>query len=210
MTPAPDERAEALTILYTHQLHGDLARLPRLFTRLRERRAAANGRVLVFDLGESCAPDVWHCEITGGRSTLVALDGMGCDAARLDALVMPGAREKMGEFVQLALVDPLTPFLSGDICAFTAPYRGTPLDGLSLMVLLDVVEETVISEGLLCLAAVEGGSIGQVQLLREGNDWRIEAVDVYPSDDALPDPTIAGVVDFIVSEARYTQQRRGR
>lgn len=206
MTP----ETPALTLLYTHQLHGELALLPRLFTRLRERRAAARGRVLVFDLGESCAPDVWHCEVTGGRSTLVALDGMGYDAARLDALVMHGAREKMGEFVQLALVDPVTPFVTGDLCAFTDFYPEQQATAITLKIRLDADETTQVNGGLLTLMSVPGGTIGEVRLLHGEGGWHIEEQASFISSDALPDPTIAGVVDFITSEARYTQTRRAR
>ena len=89
-----------LTILYTHDLRGDLDALPRLYSFLRQLKAhyaseevvqvcaldpaQPPGRILLLDLGESCAPEVWHCQVSGGRSTLVVLDGMGYDAARVD------------------------------------------------------------------------------------------------------------------------------
>ncbi len=91
-----------LSILYTANIRGDLALLPRLYTFLKSLQAdlrqfapedesevmlcAVQPRpvqTLLLDLGDSCAPDVWHCAATGGRSTLIALDAMGYHAANV-------------------------------------------------------------------------------------------------------------------------------
>ena len=107
-----------LTILYTHRLRGDLEALPRLYSFLRQLQAHYSedvprvcaddpappaGSVLRLDLGESCDPQIWHCSASSGRSTLVLLDGMGFDAARVDNALPTHA--KMGDSVRLALVD---------------------------------------------------------------------------------------------------------
>lgn len=201
----------SLTLLYTHHLRGDLAILPRLYTRLRQLRTRAvenGGRVLVFDLGESCAPEVWHCGVTGGRSMLVALDGMGYDAARLDPSVMQDARQKMGEFVRLVLVDEHTPYRADDVQAFI----GTPQpdSDASLFIALDVEEQAALQARTLTLSPLSAGQIGEVTLQQNGDTpWVLTTMQVHPFNPALPpDPTIAGVIDFIESEARYAGRKR--
>jgi hypothetical protein len=83
----------ALTVLYTARLRGEIERLPWLYTFLRDLRARAEGAaVLLLDLGDSCAPGVWHCEVTGGRSMWVALDGMGYHAANVNEVLTPALR----------------------------------------------------------------------------------------------------------------------
>ncbi|MFN8448184.1 MAG: hypothetical protein U0521_06250 [Anaerolineae bacterium] len=117
-----------LTILYTHRLRGDLETLPKLYGFLRQLQAHYSeapalvcaddpaspvGSVLRLDLGESCDPAVWHCAVSGGRSTLVVLDGMGFDAARVDNAA--AIRAQMGDSVRLALVDGENPFRVEDV-----------------------------------------------------------------------------------------------
>jgi len=75
--------APSLTLLYTANLAGQLALLPRLFTLIRQVRAAANGPLALIDLGGSCASDSWECAATEGRAALVVFDTMGYAAARL-------------------------------------------------------------------------------------------------------------------------------
>ena len=112
-----------LTILYTHRLRGNLDALPKLYSFMRQLQAhyseaparvcaddpaPPGGSVFRLDLGESCNSEVWHCDVTSGRSTLVVLDGMGFDAARVcDAA---GIRAKMGGSVRLTLVDEKNPY----------------------------------------------------------------------------------------------------
>src|SRR5690606_1109253 len=99
----------------------DLPLLPRMYSFIKPLRAhyseesetlcegdpaPANplGKVLLLQLGDSCSPDVWHCEVTGGRSTLAVLDGMGYDAADVHGVRADDAREKLGDMLRLALV----------------------------------------------------------------------------------------------------------
>jgi hypothetical protein len=98
----------ALTVFYTHRLRGNLALLPRLFTFLRQLRGehAAGMRALLIDLGESCAPDVFPCDVTGGRSTLIALDAMGYDAANVSKELAEAERVKLANnFLHMILID---------------------------------------------------------------------------------------------------------
>ena len=109
-----------LTVFYTCDLRGDLDALPRMQTFLRQLKALygedavrvcaddpapPGGRFLLLDIGGSCAPDVWHCDASGGRSMPVALDGMGYHAINVSGFFAPDAREKIGGSIQIALVD---------------------------------------------------------------------------------------------------------
>jgi hypothetical protein len=52
---------------------------------------------------------------------------------------------------------------------------------------------------------VDGDQVGRVRL-RAG---ALEGAEVFDLPDSTePDPTIAGVVDFVLSEARHAQKRR--
>ena len=99
MTTAP------LTVLYTHNLRGDLDLLPRLYTLLQRLRSAAPGPCVLVDLGASCVPDVWPCNVTGGRSTLFVLDAMNYQAARVSDVLSPESLEQLAPQTMMALVD---------------------------------------------------------------------------------------------------------
>ncbi len=212
-----------LTILYTHGLRGDLDVLPRLYNFLRQLKAhyreevvqvcaddpaAAAGRVLLLDLGESCAPEVWHCEISGGRSTLVLLDGMGYDAAAVSDAA--GKRDRMGEGVRLALVDEATPFVSEEVVISTDTGKGGLLtNAYSLQIVLTPAEETRLDGERLALARLDSAQrVGVAQLAQIVGRWTLTAHEIHELPRRiLPDPTIAASVEFVVSEARYAQKR---
>ena len=195
----------ALTVLYTHHLRGNLDRLPRLFTFLRELRARAEGApLLLVDLGASCSPDVWHCAVTSGRSALFALDGMGYHATNVSGVLDAELRHKMVNLTQMALVDADHPF------AFSAAVQvaaaGSGVAHIPCTVSLYPAPETTWDGRLLRLAAIEGGQVGRARL----HDGALEGCEVFDLPaSAAPDPTIAGMVDFILGEARYTQKRQG-
>lgn len=214
-----------LTILYTHGLRGDLALLPRLYTQLKRLRHEPNGHLLLLDSGDSCSPDAWHCAVTGGRSMIIALDGMGYDLARAD--LPPDARAKLGDAVRIAVVDSAHSWERDGIRATAAP--GSPADA-RLEIDLSAASVTALRQHTLTLAAVKAGQVGRVRLRladmvsftasdkgKPGVELPMEtlpkllAAEVIDLPDGTPpDPTIAGVVDFIVAEARYADQRRTR
>ncbi|MBI1258823.1 MAG: hypothetical protein GC204_15240 [Chloroflexi bacterium] len=214
-----------LTVLYTHNLRGDLDALPRLYAFLRQLKAyyaseevvqlcaldpaQPPGSTLLLDLGDNCAPDVWHCQVSGGRSTLVVLDGMGYDAARVDDAA--GKVEKMGGGVRLALVDDTHPFAFEDVL-ITAEERRGDLPGrpYSLQIMLSSAENTHLDGARLSLAALDGSQqIGAAQLTKGIGGWALIAHEIHELPRrTLPDPTITAAVEFVVSEARYAQKRR--
>ncbi len=122
---------EPLTILYTANLRGDLERLPRLHTFLRQlknQRPADEPdvmlcavepvarRILLLDAGNACALDTWHCAATGGRSALIVLDAMGYQAANVAGFLTAEGRARLdANYLGIALVDEAHPWQSGDV-----------------------------------------------------------------------------------------------
>lgn len=191
-----------LTILYTYNLRGNLEVLPRLHTFIGALRRQERGRVVLLDLGHSCAPEVWHCAITGGRSMLVALDGMGYDAANASDAASD-AREKLGGNVRLTLVDPAHDWWDGEICATLR--KETRQQNRGVTIWMAPVETTQIRDGALELRPVSGLQVGLARLI-DGALTASDILDLPPR--TAPDPTIAGIVDFILSEARLAQKKR--
>jgi len=123
-----------LTILYTGGLRGDLQLLPRLYTFIRT--WGMGGRPVphyLFDLGDACAPEVWHCAATGGRSALIALDALGCHAARVTGDLAADARPKLAaNFLGVALVEPGRPWQHGPVCAAAGADESVPGAALTI------------------------------------------------------------------------------
>ncbi|MFN8560461.1 MAG: hypothetical protein U0703_02235 [Anaerolineae bacterium] len=227
-----------LTILYTHRRRGDLEALPKLHNFLRQLQAHYSeapalvcaddpaspvGSVLRLDLGESCDPAVWHCAVSGGRSTLVVLDGMGFDAARVDNAA--AIRAQMGDSVRLALVDGENPYRVDDVeiaaddltplrsaqSPLSTPWRGgSGGEVFRLQIILSPAERTHLDGDRLYLAGLAGGEqVGVAQLTRIIDRWALVTHEIHELPRrALPDPTIAASVEFVLSEARYAQKRR--
>ena len=179
-----------LTILYTHNLRGDLDRLPRIYNVLRSLKG--EGRTLLVDLGESCDPDVWHCTATDGRSVLIALDGMGFHAANITGVLSAESREKLSEQVSLELLAENTPFVD---------------ESSGITINLSAQEKTTFADGVLSLQHIQTAQIGEAILTDDPLSLHSATVhDVPPTTPK--DPTIAGVVDFILGEARFFQKRQ--
>ena len=109
-----------LHILYTSNLHGNLDLLPRTQTFLRYLKSLPidesdvmlcavqpqTPRFFLLDLGNACAPDIWHCTATAGRSTLIALDAMGYHAANVTDALTPESRIRLRDnLLGMALID---------------------------------------------------------------------------------------------------------
>lgn len=219
----------SLTVLYTGNLRGDLALLPRMYSFIKQLRAhyseeavtlceddpaPANptGKVLLLDLGNSCTPDVWHCAVTGGRSTLVVLDSMGYAAANVSDFLASDAREKLGDMMRIALVDDRHPAEIEDIIYTVDQRRGgkrTAPTPYRISIMLHPSNTTNFEHNTLTLAPVEAGQIGVARLCTKKTPYELEEHTVFDLPrQAQPDPTIAGMVDFVLSEAKYAQKRR--
>ncbi|MDZ4764033.1 MAG: hypothetical protein SGI73_05725 [Chloroflexota bacterium] len=249
---------ERLTILYTGGLRGDLALLPRLYTRLKRLKGAENGaRVLLIDVGEACAADdgrasptevvAWHCAVTEGRSMIVALDGMGYDIVHAE--ISAQARAKLGDNLRAAVVSLNQTWMQDKIAVYTL-HTIPPYDILERVRLLiypcdDATQDQDARDGRdpayritavkqiensLYLPQPKAGQVGRVRLQLPDvesftevrshqpaaelpSEWlpqllSTDVIDLSPSTP--PEPTIAGMIDFIISEARYTQKKAAR
>jgi len=191
-----------LTIFYTARLQGDLDLAPRLFSFIRMLKAQTEGSTLLLDMGESSDLRVWHCAITGGRSALFALDAMGYDAANADHL-HPQNRAKTRTGMRLALIG------TGESVRLKGARVLVPPDisganPARLNILLISAGETLLESGTLSLEGVDAGQVGMAQIAFGAGGAELAAAGVYTlSPDTPPDPTIAGAVDFILSEAHY-------
>jgi hypothetical protein len=217
---------KSLTILYTANIHGDLEILPRLHTLIRQLKTQPiveedevmlcaveplARRTLLLDLGDSCAPDVWHCAETEGRSTLLVLDAMGYHAANVSGLLTPESRAKLdSNFLKIALVDEFHPWNERGI--FVSAKAGDRADALyDLRIVLSPQEKTRLNGHTLHLAMVNAVQVGMVQVgSRDGNgSLALYAHEIFTMNmNALPDPTIAATVEYVLSEARYHQKRK--
>ncbi|MCK6577505.1 MAG: hypothetical protein L6Q98_05305 [Anaerolineae bacterium] len=189
---------KTLTLLYTARLRGDLESLPRLSAFLRRLRGEFRAETtLLLDLGEACASGVWHCDVTEGRSMLLGLDGMGYDAARVTGYLSAAARAKlatMGEILHLRLLEADQTCDHAGLCIDPVPGEATLLE----------------EGGRLRLTTVEALEVGVAHLNADAKGWRLASSGVYRLPPGTPpDPTIAGLIDFILAEAEQTRRKRG-
>ena len=201
---------DSLTVFYTQHLRGDLSLLPPLQTFLRRLRGEhAAGAALLLDLGESCAPDVFPCDLTGGRSSLIALDAMGYLAANVEGALADEDRAKLDEaHLQMKLVDTDHPYIIEAVS-----YAISPAEihlHAHLTIDMKPSSSTILTNNLLRLVGVDTGQVGMARITGMGSNVQLVSHAVFvPPLGTLPDPVIAGTIDFILDEARYTQKRRG-
>ncbi len=187
-----------LRILYTGNLHGDLALLPRLYTFIR-----SLGKVdLLLDTGNACDNSLWHCAVTGGRSTLHVLDAMGYHAANVEGYLTPEARAKLAkQALGVHLIDSGESWGQAGAYITTGPVED---DAHDLHIVLAPADSTQMQGRSLSLAALDAGQVGRV-ILDDLSIVEQQVLDLPPG--TLPDPTIAATVEFVLDEARYTQRR---
>ena len=203
-----------IAILYTHNLSGQLELLPQLYTFIRELKTPySSGEfgktvVILLDLGNTCSPDAWHCDATDNRSMLVGLDGMGYQAVNVQETLSVESRAKLEEQVTLMLVDDNHPHMYiGKIAFETQDGRFFQPSTPDLAINLTTQEETTLKDNRLSLIGLEGMQVGVAVLT--GSPYELTHTSVHDlPKNTNPDPTIAGVVEFIISEARYYQNRK--
>jgi hypothetical protein len=231
--PSPSGRGENKTILsrplvifYTANLGGDLDLLPRLYTFIRQLRnqtadvendvmlcmiEPVNYRTLLLDLGNSCTPDVWHCDATGGRSTLMVMDAMGYDAANVAGFLTAEGRSKLEANIGVRLVDVTHSWQDDDVFITNGSRRGEPpSDPYSIHIALTPATTTRLEGSTLQLAMVNAGQVGMAQVASIGGNLTLAANEVFDLPATTPpDPTIAATVEFVVSEARQYERKKG-
>ncbi|MBZ0285462.1 MAG: hypothetical protein K8L97_32310 [Anaerolineae bacterium] len=211
-----------ITILYTANLRGNLELLPRLQTFIRQLKAQpidegddvlicavqpVPTRTILLDLGNACAPESWHCAATGGRSVLIGLDAMGYHAANIAEALTDESRERLkANLLGLALVDADHDQLENDILLTCR--GGSKTLPQSLVIVLSPAETTHLDNHILHLKNVQAGQVGSVQLQMVAGQPRLVGHGIHDiPPNTPPDATIAGAVDFILSEAHQFQKK---
>lgn len=200
----------SLALLYTANIAGDLALLPRLFTFLQRLKSALGQPALLLDLGGSCADSAWHCRETGGRSTLIALDGMGYHAANVAGGIDRVQRDKLAPQVTLGLVDTGRDWLHRPPPAADQAIRVTLAPRVNsdrLQICLAPAEATRIEGKIVYLGAVSAGQVGEAVLKLRGEPALVAARLHEMPPDTPPNPSIAGTVEFVEQEARLFDRR---
>lgn len=205
------EKPLSLTLLYTANIAGDLALLPRLFTFLQRLRTNVRHETLLLDLGGCCADNVWHCRETGGRSTLIALDAMGYHVANVAGTLDHSNREQLAEQAMMALVDERRDWLYRVPPASDASIRVRLCasdDAARLQIVLSPVETTRVDGNVLRLRCVGAGQVGEAVVDLRGEPALIAAHVHEMPPGSQPNPSIAGTVEFIEQEARLLAKKR--
>lgn len=211
-----------LRILYTANLGGNIEQFPRLHSFIRYLKALpldegdevmlcavqpVQARWLMLDLGNACAPDVWHCGATDGRSMLIALDAMGYNAANVANALTDESRERLkANLLDMHLVNVGTPWLDDTI----GVYANLPptVTASALNIILTPAQKTFLDGSRLHLANVRGDQIGAVVISMDGNIPNLLTHTIYDLPSTTqPDATISAAVDFILSEARLFKKK---
>lgn len=174
-----------IQILVSAHIEGDLAYFPRLHTALQALHKGFDGQSYLVDTGAACASQAWICEATEHRAPYIILDAMGYDLAFADDL----SGENLQKLAQQTSLQILSAGQKGALAGFGIE-QGEP----------------ALKADALYLPQPERYTIFQMTL--EGQSLRSMTFLPFP-ETTLPDPTIAGTVDFVVSEARYYQRKSG-
>ncbi|MCY4021684.1 MAG: hypothetical protein OXG39_19955 [Chloroflexi bacterium] len=207
------EKPLSLSLLYSANLRGDIALLPRLFTFIQRLKSNEGLGSLILDLGKACHGAVPHCRQTGGRSMLIALDGMGYHAANIEGALDARDRRRVDEQVTMALVDRANDW------RYRAPPREDTGIRLTLrpnsaparlQICLEPAGRTRMEGNVLFLRDVCAGQVGTASVdLRPSPRLRDSAILDLPPDTP-PNPGITSAIEFIESEARLFHRKRSQ
>lgn len=228
----PIAQITPLRILYTAALHGRLDQLPYLFTLIRQERASAVGPTVLVDLGRSCAAEAWICAATQGRGMLVAMDAMGYDAFHIGQVDALYAYPALVQQIKQVIATPLaagpwhatTTRQGVQVCWYNAaasmPTAATDLavglrlsDAAQLLIEGDgSCRRLLLDAGLASESTESAPIIGRIDIHLLPDPPYIQLQDharlTIPTA-IWPDPTVAGVIEFVESEARYAARKRG-
>src|SRR5260221_5233819 len=220
-------------LLYTAALGGRVDLLPRLMTRIRQERLAHTGPALLVDLGRSCDVASWICEATDGRGMLVAMDAMGYDAFHIgpaDSLYrQPSTVQQLRQVIQTQLAaGPWSGKATrkGLVIRFAARLdviipNGSQEEAADLLVVLQLgnfPRADVESDGIVRILTLDGGwmrsepLLGRLDITLTAEPPYIALVSQQQLDlsaKLVPDPGIAGIVEFVKSEAQAATRKRG-
>ncbi|PJF29513.1 MAG: hypothetical protein CUN52_08010 [Phototrophicales bacterium] len=191
-----------MNIIYTHNLNGRLEHFPRLFTYIKRLVGGLSPKPLLLDLGGSCTTDQWHCRATDGRSALIALDAMGYHAVNIYGLLSANSYAKLKDQVLMTLVHDAQVHIINNVVISLSP---TPSMGVWMpQVCLAASDSTHMQDDWLYLQKIAGDEVGVVQI--NGNAIH-HSIHKIPAN-TIPDPTISGVVDFVLAEAKLYRDKK--
>ena len=200
---------EIVSLLFTQNLHGDLRFLPRLARVLMHLRIE-DRRSYTIDLGNSCAPDVWHCDATDGRSMLIALDGINYSAANAEGLAEHARPQLSRSLVTLKAVNAAHPDWIERVALVTST-PDAPIPGAEMTMVIKPHLEARVNGTVIEFPAVERYRIGRLRVRIDTLPFElisVETFDVPPT--TAPDPVVSGMIDFIEGEARHYQKRKSQ
>jgi 2',3'-cyclic-nucleotide 2'-phosphodiesterase (5'-nucleotidase family) len=198
-----------ITLLYTANLRGELALLPRLFTLIQHERRASAGLVLLLDLGDTCSLESWACRATQGRAPFLVLDGMGYDVVLIGGPekvpIPPSALRKLaGNLVMDVVVWNRARSLTRRRITVTIAPGAAPLTHDGPVIRIDRSTDALpeIDDPGVTLGDVAHGVLSRVDLAWP--EWTVQSAHTLAvSPEVPPDPTVAALVDFVESEARH-------
>jgi len=204
-----------VTLLYTANLWGDLALLPRLFTLIQAERRASGGLVLLLDLGDTCSLESWVCRATQGRAPFLVLDGMGYDAVLIGGpekvpIPLPSLRVLAASMVMAVVVWNRARPLSKRGLTLTIAPGAAALPNTGPVIRVDRSTDSLpeVDAPVVTLGDVAHGHLARVDLAWP--EWTVRAAHLLAVSPAVhADPTIAALVEFVESEARHYTQRQG-
>ncbi len=202
-----------VTLLYTANLQGELALLPRLFTLIEQERRAAQGPVFLLDLGDSCALSAWACQATHGRAPFLVFDSMGYDAALIGGPervpIPPDAlRRLVAHLVMPIAVWNRARTLQKHGVTLTLAPGNAPAPPNTPCVRVDRSRPTLppIGERVALLGDVPQGELARVTMSWPA--WQVQATARRAlRPQTPPHPSIAAVVELVEEEARAYSQR---
>ena len=198
-----------ITLLYTANLRGELALLPRLFTLIQLERRVSGGLVLLLDLGDTCSQESWVCRATQGRAPFLVLDGMGYDAVliggREKAPIPPTSLRKLAGSLVMAVVvwNRARPLIRQGITLTIAP-GAAPLQDDRPVIRIDRSTDALpkIHDPGVTLGDVAHGVLARVDLAWP--EWTVQSARTRAVLPEVPsDRTVAALVEFVESEARH-------
>lgn len=208
--------SDYLTIIYTQNIQGQLALLPRYATLIKRLRSESDSDIFLLDAGNSCDNSVHLCDVTDGRASLILLDAMGYEAANVTGFLSEVGRAKLGEnYLHMALVDADHSFSQRGITYAASP--PTTREHNLYITLRTTPEVRLTPESThgwvykLALRTIGAKEIGCVKVAINNTMTDLISSSVHPlTPDILPEPTITSTLEFIQQEAKlYARRQRG-
>lgn len=200
--------ATLLNIFYTAHLEANFSLMPRLFSTIQQQRHQLSPPTLLLDIGQVWSAEDWICQATENRAPYLVLDAMGYNAVLADGLDQAGILG-LQEAVQLKLLGKNTIFKWHwrDLWLNIGSHAELPKISFAAPDQTPPASKFFITEPQHLTLFPPRNEIIWLQV-----DWpHLNVIDFQsiPFDnDARPDPTIMGAIEFVENEARYYAQRK--